>query len=88
MATTAIWSVVRGESPTARAIEPEPHGIAIPDAILDWAEEHGLSISDPDVYLLVTPADEAGEVAGEIAYREHPMPTADLDTLREALTHA
>jgi len=82
---TAIWSVVRGESPTARAIEPGAASIDIPDEILTWAEEHGLSQDDPDVYLLVTPSDEAGEVIGEIAYRELAMPTDDLATVRAAL---
>ncbi|WP_062215700.1 hypothetical protein [Streptomyces sp. NBRC 109706] len=82
---TAVWSVVRGESPTARAVEPGVAGINVPDEILTWAAKHGLSMDDPDVYLLVTPTEEAGTVDGEIAYRELAMPAADLATVRAAL---
>ena len=84
--TTAIWSVVRGGGLGDHAVEPGPCSIEIPDATLDWAEGHGLSADDPDVYLLVTPADEAVEIGGELAYREYPMPTSDLATLRDALS--
>lgn len=85
MTHTAVWSVVRGESPTSRAVEPGVVGITVPDEILTWAEENGMSMDDPDVYLLVTPADEAGEVIGEIAYRELAMPADDLAAVRAAL---
>ncbi|MFE0513813.1 hypothetical protein [Streptomyces sp. NPDC058964] len=33
----AVWFVIRGESPYAQAIEPDPYGIPIPDAVLTWA---------------------------------------------------
>lgn len=79
------WSVVRGESPQARAIEPGPAGIDIPPEILEWAEEHGVGAHDPDVYLLVAPEDEAGEVAGEIAYMLAPAPAGVVAKAREAL---
>lgn len=80
-----MWSVVRGESPTARAVEPGALSITIPDEIMTWAERHGLTPADPDVYLLVTPADEAGEIAGEVAFRTYPMSPDDLAILRDAL---
>ncbi|MDT0418882.1 hypothetical protein RM574_25710 [Streptomyces sp. DSM 41982] len=82
---TAVWSVVRGTSPTAHAVEPGPLSIDIPDEIQDWAQEYGLSDDDPEVYLLVTPADEAAEVTGEIAFRKFPMSADDLATVRAAL---
>lgn len=85
MTNTAVWSVVRGQSPTAHAVEPGAVGIDVPNEILTWAEEHGLSTDDPDVYLLVTLAEEAGEVSGEIAYRELTMPAKDLAAVRAAL---
>lgn len=82
---TATWSLVRGESPAARAVDPGLAGIDVPAGILAWAKESGLSMDDPDVYLLVTPSDEAGEVPGEIAYRELAMDADDLATVRAAL---
>ena len=83
---TATWSVVRGETPFAHAVDPAQAGVAIPDGIVDWATGHGLSVNDPDVYLLVTPTSEArSDVIGEIAYREHPMPAEDLARLRAEL---
>jgi hypothetical protein len=78
----AIWSVVLGQSPTARAVEPGIVGISIPDDVLAWAVTQGLADDAPDIYLLVAPADEAGEVLGELAYREFPMDADDLTTLR------
>ncbi|MGW6912615.1 hypothetical protein ACWGB8_02135 [Kitasatospora sp. NPDC054939] len=82
---TATWSVVSGPSPDAHAVEPAPHGITIPETILDWASTHGLDIDDPDIYLLVTPQDEEDTVDGEIAYLHHPMEEDDMIRLREAL---
>ncbi|MEE1736409.1 hypothetical protein PUR49_07830 [Streptomyces sp. BE147] len=87
MTATVVWSVVRGESPGAHAVEPGRYSIDVPDEILTWAIGHGVSEDDPDVYLLVTPADEAGEIMGEIAYREGPISAADLTALRAALIH-
>lgn len=78
------WSVVRGESPQARAIEPGTEGIEVPDRVLSWAQAHGVE-GDPDVYLLVAPEDEAGEVAGEIAYTLAPAPAGVVTRVREAL---
>lgn len=63
---TLYWSVVRGESTGAAAVEPHPLGVTIPDEVMTWAEGHGLSMDDPDVYLLVTTEQHAGEVIGEI----------------------
>ncbi|MET9712562.1 hypothetical protein [Nocardiopsis alba] len=80
-----VWSVVRGESPDANAVEPGVAGIDIPEAISAWAASHGLNEADPDVYLLVTPEDEAGEVQGEIAYTTLTASRADADLVREAL---
>ncbi|MCP3017338.1 hypothetical protein NGM33_28805 [Nocardiopsis dassonvillei] len=80
-----IWSVVRGESPDSRAVEPGVAGINIPTEILDWAEGWGLDENDPDVYLLVTPEDEAGEVQGEIAYTPHPASNEEVGLVWAAL---
>lgn len=82
-----IVSVVRGESPTARAVEPGPI-VTIPDEWTTWAEGHGLGPDDTEVYLLVTPEDEAGEVAGEIAYRKFWIPAEDVAAIRAALDPA
>ncbi|WP_326683076.1 hypothetical protein [Streptomyces sp. NBC_01237] len=81
---TAVWSVVRGESPDARAVEPGRVGLDIPSVVLDWAEKNGVG-ADDTTYLLVTPSDEAGEVMGELDYISYPMAGADMTTLRAAL---
>ncbi|MFI1204813.1 hypothetical protein ACH4VR_36195 [Streptomyces sp. NPDC020883] len=82
---SAIWSVVRGESPGARAVIPCAAGVGVPDDVLTWAEEHGLSSDDPDVYLLVTPRSQADDVLGEVAWREFPMGADDLSRLHVKL---
>jgi len=86
--SAAIWSVVRGESRLAHAVEPVTADLDIPDEVLAWAVTHGLNDEDPDLYLLVAPADEAGEVGGEIAYREFPIAGDDLARLRAAVNSA
>lgn len=83
---TAIWSVIRGGSHLDRVADPQAAGVDIPDDILDWAMEHGLSMDDPGVYLVVVPADEArGGLTGELTWRERAMPAGDLAALRAAL---
>lgn len=67
------WSVVRGSAPGAEAAEPGPLDIPIPDGVLELGARHGLGV-DPDVYVLVSPAELAGEVPGEIAYYRARMP--------------
>lgn len=85
---TVYWSVVRGESPLSRAVEPAIAGVEIPDGVLTWAENHGLSMDDPDVYILVAPEDEAGEVIGEIAGMSGTLPSSDVLWIRGALDDA
>jgi antitoxin (DNA-binding transcriptional repressor) of toxin-antitoxin stability system len=82
---TAVWSVVRGESPTAHAADPGLAGVDIPGEVLTWAGGHGLDVADPDVYILVAPQDEAGEVRGEIACMTLPMPGEDMARVRAEL---
>ncbi|TGB14591.1 helix-turn-helix domain-containing protein [Streptomyces palmae] len=84
-ADLVVWSVVRGESPGARAVEPERHGVDIPDSVFAWAKRRGLSADDPDVYLLVAPMDEAGEITGEIARITGPLPADQGALIRQAL---
>jgi|SRR5580693_1549546 hypothetical protein len=79
------WSVVRGPSPAARAVEPGVAAVAIPGDILTWAAGHGLSETDPDVYLLVTPMDEAGRVDGEISGRLGEIPAGAVAAIRAEL---
>lgn len=67
------WSVVRGSAPGAEAAEPGPLDIPIPDEVLALGARHGLGV-DPDVYVLVSPAELAGEVPGEIAYYRGTLP--------------
>lgn len=83
--TNLVWSIVRGESPESRAVEPGVAGIEIPAEVLSWAEERGLDENDPDVYLLVTPEDEAGEVQGEIAYTPNPASNEEVALVWAAL---
>lgn len=85
--TPLIWSVVRGESPNARAVPPGAAGIDIPTEILDWAKWYGFDVDgdDSDVYLLVTPEGEAGEVQGEIAYTPHAASNGDVRQVYDAL---
>lgn len=80
-----VWSVVRRESPGSRAVDPRPLDVELPDEILEWAAGHGLHVDDPDVYMLVTPADEAGEVLGEVAYRYGRLPVAEVEKIRAAV---
>ncbi|MFC9068722.1 hypothetical protein [Streptomyces harbinensis] len=80
-----VWSVVRGESPTARIVEPGVAGVDVPEVILEWAAGHGLSVDDPDVWLGVTLASDAGEVPGEIAYRDGAVSESDGEAIRRQL---
>ncbi|MFB7763508.1 hypothetical protein [Streptomyces xiamenensis] len=80
-----VWSVVRGESPTARIVEPGPAGVDVPDVILEWAAAHGLDESDPDVWLGVTLASDAGKVPGEIAYRDGALSKEDGEAIAAQL---
>jgi hypothetical protein len=84
-AAPVVWSVVRGDSPTARAVEPGIAGVNVPTEILAWAETHGMDGDDPDVYILATPGDEAGEVPGEIAHVTTLAATTDVALLRAEL---
>jgi hypothetical protein len=79
------WSVMRGESPDSQAVQPEPAGITIPDEILTWATGHGLSVDDPDVYLLIAPQDDAEDMQGEIAFTEGRLTVEDAAALYMAL---
>jgi len=67
------WSIVRGGAADAEAAEPGPLGIPVPDAVLELGARHGLGV-DPEVYVLVTPAELAGEIPGELAYYRARMP--------------
>ena len=69
------WSIVRGPTPDAEAAEPGPLDIPIPDGVLELGARHGLGV-DPDVYVLVSPAELAGEIPGELAYYRARMPYA------------
>src|SRR5690349_11639571 len=85
----AVWSVVHGHPPAANAVDPYAAGIPVPDAVLTWAGRHGIdrTASPPasELRLLVTAADEAGMIAGEVAWIWHPLPDADMAVLRAAL---
>ncbi len=67
------WSIVRGPAPDAEAAEPGPLDIPVPDGVLELGARHGLG-DDPDVYVLVAPAELAGEIPGEIAYYRGTLP--------------
>jgi hypothetical protein len=79
----AVWSVVRGPSPGANAVAPATAGVPVPDAVLAWAREH--SLGEPGTRLLVTAADEAGFVAGQVAFLWHPLTAAEMARLRAVL---
>lgn len=70
---TVYWSVVRGPAPGAEAAEPGPLDIPVPDEVLQLGARHGLGV-DPDVYVLVAPAELAGEIPGELAYCRGRLP--------------
>lgn len=70
---TVYWSIVRGEAPYAEAVEPGPLGVTVPDEVLELGARFGLG-EDPDVYVLVTPAELAGDLPGELAYYRARMP--------------
>src|SRR5690606_31740370 len=71
---TVYWSIVRGEAPYAAAAEPGPLGIPIPDKVLELGSRFGLG-EDPDVYVMVAPAELAGprseEHTSELQSREN-----------------
>ncbi|MGV2383703.1 MAG UNVERIFIED_CONTAM: hypothetical protein LOD86_00330 [Thermobifida fusca] len=67
------WSIVRGPAPDAEAAEPGPLDIPVPDEVLELGARYGLG-DDPDVYVLVAPAELAGEIPGELAYYRARMP--------------
>lgn len=88
-----VWSLVYGVSPFSRAVEPGPHGVAVSQAVRAWADHvasengfpDGLSSENPDLYLLVTPVDEAGVVEGELAFIVDTLPLEDVNAIRVAL---
>lgn len=61
------WSIVRGGAADAEAAEPGPLDIPVPDEVLELGSRYGLG-EDPDVYVLVAPAELAGQIPGELAY--------------------
>jgi hypothetical protein len=86
--TPVVWYVICGESPFSRATEPGEAGIDIPDGVLAWAEDNGLDADDPDVYLLVTPEDEAevqGELTGQLACLPGSLPAEDVAAIRAVI---
>lgn len=80
--TLVIWYVMRGYSPFAAAADPQLVGVDIPVRVLDWAEAHGLGEADPDVYLLVAPADEASRLDGEVATLTDVLPPETVAQIR------
>ena len=81
----AVWSVVRGRDSGAHAVEPEVAGIAVPEVVGVWAKGHGLGAGDPELRLVVTAADEAGAIVGEVAFLWHPLSDGEMAGLRAAL---
>jgi antitoxin (DNA-binding transcriptional repressor) of toxin-antitoxin stability system len=68
-------TIVRGEQPNANGEEFGLAGINVNDETYAWFEANGVVESDPDVWVLVTPADEyAGELANVIAQRDVTVP--------------
>lgn len=82
----AVWSVVRGRPVGANAVEPGAAGLTVPEAVLTWARGHGLDPGNPDLRLLVTAADQAGAIVGEVAFLWHPLPGDEMARLRAELT--
>ena len=80
-----FWSVVSGDCGPVDAVVPEPADVAIPAGVLEWAIGHGLSMDNPDVYVLVATEDEAGEIPGEIAYRRGTVTYAEDQAIRAYL---
>ena len=78
------WSIVRGPAPDAEAAEPGPLDIPVPDEVLELGARYGLG-DDPDVYVLVAPAELAGEIPGELAYYRARMPYAMALRVWEAI---
>lgn len=80
-----VWSMVCGVSPFARACEPEVAGVDMPSDVMAWAVAHGLNMDDPDVYVLVAPMDEAGEILGEIVHMAGELPADAVTRIRKAI---
>lgn len=69
-----------------RAVEPVPAGIDIPDEVLDWLAASGISVDDPDLYLLVAPCDEfTGDCAGLLASRDFEASSEDVTAAVRAI---
>lgn len=84
--STVTWYLVGSPNPYAQAVEAEPNGITVPDDVIDWATGHGLSMDDPDVYLLVAPCEEAfTEVIGLIATTDGEVSDEDGARLVKAI---
>src|SRR5690606_27970268 len=81
---TVYWSLVRGEAPYAEAAEPGPLGIPIPDKVLELGSRFGLG-EDPDVYVMVAPAELAGPIPGEVAYYRGTLPYIEALRVWEAI---
>lgn len=83
--TEVIWSLMEGECPGARAVEPGPVGIDVPESVLVWAEAQA---SLDNVYLLVTPENEAqADMVNEIAWLRGELPATDVGAIRAELTN-
>ena len=80
------WSVMNGPSPDSEAVQPEPAGITVPAAVLEWAAGHGLDVDNPDVYLLVAPQKDAESMDGEVAFMEGRLSDQEAVALAAALT--
>lgn len=80
------WSVMNGPSPDSEAVQPEPAGITVPAAVLEWAAGHGLDVDNPDVYLLVAPQKGAESMDGEVAFMEGRLSDQEAVALAAALT--
>lgn len=78
------WSVVRGET-NGRLVDVGQAGVTVPAEILAWAESHGLHIDDPNVWIGVTPVNEAGDVPNEISYCKGTVNDETLRLIRDAL---
>jgi len=69
--TAYTLTIVRGEQPNANGEDLAEAGLPFGDEVYTWLEANGVTTEDPDLWVLVTPADEfAGDLRNVVDARD------------------
>lgn len=77
----AVWSIVRGDVSKFPVVPPHEARVPVPAHVQEWARAY----EGPDTYLVVTPADLADFIPGEVAYYTYPVPGKHIKKIHRAL---